>query len=271
MQYFPAAPETVEAMQFQTGFHPFCRPCLGTEGEQLPSIHSPQAKGLACLRIQCRHLFRRKIPTELPVLQQQIAIRQTVQIPEAVFGHQDRHTGGFHGLQQAPQFSDALQVQIGGRLVQHHHLGHGRIDAAAGYLLFFTAGQGKDAAIHQRLQPQLRYHPVQASAHLLPGHILVFQLKGQLPRGIRMKELGSGILKHTSHHPGEFRQGGRCRRHTTYQNIPLQPALVKMAGQAVNNAQQRRFSTAAFTAQHHALPFGNVKRNVVQAGTLHFL
>ena len=102
MQHFPAAPETAEAMQFQTGFHPFCRPCLGTEGEQLPSIHGPQAKGLACLRIQCRHLFRRKIPTELPVLQQQIAIRQTVQVPEAMFGHQDRHTGGFHGLQQAP-------------------------------------------------------------------------------------------------------------------------------------------------------------------------
>ena len=148
MQHFPAAPETEEAAQLQTGFHPFFRSRLWTEGEQLPSIHSPQAKGLACLRIQRRHLFRRKIPTEFPALQQQIAIRQTVQIPEAMFGHQDRHTGGFHGLKQAPQFSDALQVQIGGRLVQHHHLGHGRIDAAAGNLLFFTAGQGKDAALH---------------------------------------------------------------------------------------------------------------------------
>ena len=176
-----------------------------------------------------------------------------------MFGHQDRHTGGFHGLQQAPQFSDALQIQIGGRLVQHHHLGHGCIDAAAGDLLFFTAGQSKDAVIHQRLQPQLRYHLIQAATHLFPGHILVFQLKGQFSRGIRMEELGSGVLKHTAHYPGEFRQGCGCRRHTAYRNIPLQSALVKMAGQAVNDAQQRRFSAAAFAAQHHALSLGNVK------------
>ena len=203
-------------MQLQAGFPLFDQLCLRTEGEQLSSICRPQANGLACLRIQRRHLYRRKIPTKLPVFQQQIPVRQTVQVPKAMFGHEDRHAGGFHGFQQALQFSDALQIQIRGRLIQHHHSGHGRINAAAGDLLLFASRQGENAAVHQRLQPQLTYYLVQTATHLFPGHILVFQLKSQLSCGIRVKELSSGILKHTAHHPGEFRQGRGCRRHTAY-------------------------------------------------------
>ena len=61
---------------------------------------------------------------------------------------------------------------------------------------------------------------------------------------------------------------GFCIAVITIPVTPTTPLNVK--NPPIINAQRRRLSAAAFAAQHHTLSLGNVKQNVIQAGTLLF-
>ena len=180
-----------------------------------------------------------------------------------MLGNHDGFSLCFQLFQQLPKLFGAVPVQIGGRLIQHIDLHSSRIHGRCGNFLFFSAGQGKNAAVQQRFQRKLRYGLLKIALQDFPGQPQIFTGKGQLRPHLHGEKLGAWVLKDTADFGGKIACFLLGNIHAAYGTAPGDRSLVKIRDQAVDAAGQRGLSATGRAGQNDQFSWPDSQINVL--------
>ena len=177
----------------------------------------------------------------------------------------------FQLFQQLSKLLGAVPVQVGGRLIQHIDLYPGRIHGRCGDFLFFSAGQGKNAAVQQRLQRKLRYGLLKIALQGFPVQPQIFTGKGQLRPHLHGKKLGARVLKDAADLGGRIARFLPGHIHAAYGAAPSDRSLIKIRDQAVDAAGQSGLSAPGRAGQDNQFSRLDRQINVLYAEAAVFI
>ena len=174
----------------------------------------------------------------------------------------DGFSFGFPSKECLLQFFDGLQIQIGGWLVQHHHLWAQCGNRGAGDFLLFAAGQLEDTASQKIFNLQLFCCCIHTGMDFIFRNTHIFTAESKLAGSIYAEELTSGVLKHTAYKFCRFIQ--LCFRHiqTIYHCKAFKLSLVEMGNQTIDQSGDGGFSTTGFATKQDTFSISNGQGNI---------
>ena len=158
------------------------------------------------------------------------------------------------------------RVQLGGRLVQHEHLGVQRQHRGHGHLLLLAAGQAVDGAVAQISDAHGVKRLVHARGNLLTWHREVLQAVEDLVLHHRGHHLRVDVLAHTAHQPRQVGERGVHRVEALHRDRAVEIARIAVRNDAIDGVGERGLPAARRPGDADEAAIGNGERDVTHHG-----
>ena len=145
--------------------------------------------------IESRELVGRPSAREAAVIEVKHVIRDSLEVMDSVLRHEHGDPFGLPACNSRAKLRDRLEVEVGGRFVQHDERGRYRRGARARHALLLTTRKREEALVDQGRKVELPCRSVHASVDVGGFEPQILAPESDLPSDVDVVELGFGVLK----------------------------------------------------------------------------